>query len=109
MAAADQAEVGGGVNEAAAVGHGGGRTTGVHNVVGIVVGVALFGGLAGGDDAQLGVDDQLNALGQVVGDHGGQADTQIDDIAVLQFFRAALGDKAFDFGLFHYFLSPSTM
>ena len=109
MAAADQAEVSSGINEAAAVGHGGGRTTGVHNVVGIVVGVALFGGLAGGDDTQLSMDDQLNAFGQVVGDHGGQADAQIHHVAILQFFCAALGDKAFDFGLFHYFLSPSTM
>ena len=40
---------------------------------------------------------------------GGQADAQIHDVAVLQFFGAALGDKAFDLGLFHYFLSPSTM
>ena len=67
-AAADQAEVGGGVDEAAAEGHGGGSTAGVHNVIGIVVGVAFLGGLARGDDAQLGVDDQLNALGEIVGD-----------------------------------------
>ena len=109
MAAADQAEVGGGVDEAAAESHGGGAAAGIHNVVGIIVGVALLGGHTGGDDTQLSVDDHLNALRQIVGDQGGQADAQIHDVAVLQLFGAALGDKAFDLGLFHYFLSPSTM
>ena len=109
MAAADQAEIGSGIDKAAAVSHGSNAATGIDDVVGIIVGVALFGGSAGGNDTQLSVDDQLHILGQVVGDQGGQADAQIDDIAVLQFFGAALGDKAFDLGLFHYFLSPSTM
>ena len=109
MAAADQAEVGGGVDEAAAESHGGGRTTGIHHVVRIVIVVAFLGGLAGGDDTQLSVDDQLHVLGQIVGDQGGQADAQVHDVAVLQLFGAALGDKAFDLALFHYFLSPSTM
>ena len=109
MAAADQAKVGSGINETAAESHGGRRAAGVHNVVGIVIGVALFGRLAGGNDTQLSMDDQLNALRQVIGDHGGQADAQVHDVAVLQLFGAALGNKAFDLGLFHYFLSPSTM
>ena len=64
---------------------------------------------AGGDDTQLSVDDQLHVLGQIVGDQGGQADAQVHDVAVLQLLGAALGDKAFDLALFHYFLSPSTM
>ena len=109
MAAADQAEVGGRINEAAAVSHGGGGAAGIHHVIGIVIGVALLGGHTGGDDTQLSVDDHLNALGQIVGDQGGQANAQVHDVAVLQLFGAALGDKAFDLGLFHYFLSPSTM
>ena len=109
MAAANQAEVGSGINEAAAESHAGNAAAGVDDVVGIIVSIALFGGSTGRDDTQLSVDDQLNALGQVGGDHGGQADTQIDDIAVLQLFCAALGNKGFDFRLFHYFLSPSTM
>ena len=109
MAAADQAEVAGGVDEAAAIGHGGGAAAGVHNVVRIVVLVALLGGLACGDDTQLSVDDYLNALGQVVGDQGGQTDAQIHDVAIFQLFGAALGNKALDLRLFHYFLSPSTM
>ena len=109
VTAADQAEVGGGVDEAAAESHGGGRTTGIHHVVRIVIVVAFLGGLAGGDDTQLSVDDQLHVLGQIVGDQGGQADAQVHDVAVLQLFGAALGDKAFDLALFHYFLSPSTM
>ena len=109
VAAADQAEVAGGIDETAAVGYGSRAAAGVHNVVGIVIGVALFGRLAGGDDTQLSMDDQLNALRQVIGDHGGQADAQVHDVAVLQLFGAALGNKAFDLGLFHYFLSPSTM
>ena len=78
-------------------------------MVRIVIGVTLLGGGAGTHDAQLGMDDQLNALGQISGDHGGQTDAQVDDVAVLQLFGAALGDEAFDFRLFHYFLSPSTM
>ena len=109
VAAADQAEVGGRINEAAAVSHGGGGAAGIHHVIGIVIGVALLGGHTGGDDTQLSVDDHLNALGQIVGDQGGQANAQVHDVAVLQLFGAALGDKAFDLGLFHYFLSPSTM
>ena len=109
MAAADQAEVGGGVDEAAAVGHGGGGAAGVDDVVGIVILVALLGCLTRGDDAQLSVDNQLHVFGQIVGDHGGQTDAQIDDVAVLQLFGAALGDKPLDLASFHYLLSPSTM
>ena len=109
MAAADQAEVAGGVDEAAAIGHGSGAAAGVHNVVRIIVLVALLGCLACGDDAQLSVDDQLHALGQIVGDQGGQTDAQIYDVAIFQLFGAALGNKALDLRLFHYFLSPSTM
>ena len=75
----------------------------------IVVLVALLGCLACGDDTQLSVDDQLHALGQVVGDQGGQTDAQIYDVAIFQLFGAALGNKALDLRLFHYFLSPSTM
>ena len=48
---------------AAAIGHGSGAAAGVHNVVRIIVLVALLGCLACGDDAQLSVDDQLHALG----------------------------------------------
>ena len=64
---------------------------------------------SGGDDTQLSVDDQLHALGQIVGDQGGQTDAQIHDVAIFQLFGAALGNKALDLRLFHYFLSPSTM
>ena len=109
VTAADQTEVGSGVDETAAESHRGGRTTGVHHMVGIIVGVAFLGGLTGGDDTQLSMDDQLHILGQIVGDQGRQTDTQVDNVAVLQLFGAALGDKAFDLALFHYFLSPSTM
>ena len=109
MAAADQAEVGSGIDEAAAVSHGSNAATGIDDVVGIIVGVALFGRGTSGNNTQLGVDNQLHILRQVVGDQGGQANAQIHDVAVLQLFGAALGDKAFDLGLFHYFLSPSTM
>ena len=69
----------------------------------------ILGRLSGGDDTQLSVDDYLNALGQVVGDQGGQTDAQIYDVAIFQLFGAALGNKALDLRLFHYFLSPSTM
>ena len=88
---------------------GGNAAAGIDDMIGIVVGVALLGSGAGGNDTQLSVDDQLHALGQIGRDHGGKADAQVDDIAVLQFFRAALGNKALDLRLFHYFLSPSTM
>ena len=44
-----------------------------------------------------------------VGDQGGQTDAQIYDVAIFQLFGAALGNKALDLRLFHYFLSPSTM
>ena len=44
MAAADQAEIGSGIDKAAAVSHGSNAATGIDDVVGIIVGVALFGG-----------------------------------------------------------------
>ena len=109
MAAADQAEVGGGIGEGAIESHAGGSAAGIGHMVRHIVGVALLGVSAGTDDTQLGMDDQLNALGQVAGDHGGQADTQVDHVAVLQFFCTTLGNKAFDLRLIHYFFSPSTM
>ena len=64
---------------------------------------------AGANDTQLSMDNQLNALGQISGDQGGQANTQIDHVAVLQFLSATLGNKAFDLTLIHYFVSPFTM
>ena len=44
MAAANQAEIGSGIDEAAAVSHGSNAAAGIDDVVGIIVGVALFGG-----------------------------------------------------------------
>ncbi len=43
MAAANQAEIGSGIDEAAAVSHGSNAAAGIDDVVGIIVGVSLFG------------------------------------------------------------------
>ena len=109
MTAADQAEVCCGVDEPAAERCGGDVAARVDDMVRIVVRIALFRRCACADDAELGMDDEVDALRQEGGDHGGQADAEVDDVAVLQFFRAALCDKGFDFRLIHYLLTPSTM
>ena len=43
----------------------------------------------------------MDALGQIVGDQGGQTNAQVDHVAVLQLLGNALGDKAFDLRFFH--------
>ena len=107
--AANETEVRCGVDEAAAERHGCDVAARVDDVVRIVVRVLGLRRRACADDAELGMDDKVNALGKEAGDHGGKADAEVDDVAVLQFFRAALCDERFDFVLIHYFLSPSTM
>ena len=89
MTAADQTEVGSGVDETAAESHGGGRTTGVHHVVGIIVGVAFLGGLTGGDDTQLSMDDQLHILGQIVGDQGSRPMPRLTTSPFFSLWRSA--------------------
>ena len=98
MTAADHTEGGGGVNEAAAHTDTGGRTAGIHHVQWIVVPCV---GRSSANNAVLGLKDHLNAFRQIVGNHGGQADAQIYQIAVAEFFCHTLGDKAFDFASIH--------
>ena len=98
MAAADQAEGDGGVDEAAAVTHSGGGAAGVHHVDGILV---LVGDSAGADDAVLALEGDVHPFRQIVGDQGGQADTQVDHVAVLQLLGHTGGDERFDLRLFH--------
>ncbi len=43
----------------------------------------------------------MDPLRQIVGYQGGQADAQVDHIAVLQLLGDARGDKALDLRLFH--------
>ena len=97
MAAADQAEGHGGVDEAAAGDNAGGRAAGVH----IVDGIGVLTGGGGADGAVLGLEGHMDALRQIVGDQGGQTDAQVDHIAVLQLLGHAGGDKTFDLRLFH--------
>ena len=107
VAAADEAEGGGGVDVAAEDGGLGGGAAGVN----LEVGVGLLGGGlgAGADDAVLGLEDHVDALGQVGGNQGGQADAQVDHVAVLQLLGHALGNKGLDLRLIHYTFPPSTM
>ena len=107
MAAADKAEGGGGVDVAAEGSGLGGLSAGV----GLIAGVGLLGrGLgSGADDAVLGLENHMYPLRQVGGYQGGQADAQVDHVAVLQLLGDALGNKALDLRLFHYAFPPSTM
>ena len=79
--------------------------------VGLIAGVGLLGrGLgSGADDAVLGLENHMHPLRQVGGYQGGQADAQVDHVAVLQLLGDALGNKALDLRLFHYAFPPSTM
>ena len=108
MAAADQAEVGGGIGEAAAEGDGSGGAAGVDHVQGIIVGIAGHRSGALADNAQLSVDADLDALGQVLGAQGGQTHAQIDDKAVLQLVGNTTGNVILHILLIHYFCT-STM
>ena len=107
MAAADKAEGGGGVDVAAEGSGLGGLSAGV----GLIAGVGLLGrGLgSGADDAVLRLENHMHPLRQVGGYQGGQADAQVDHVAVLQLLGDALGNKALDLRLFHYAFPPSTM
>ena len=96
VAAPDQAEGGGGVDERAAHGDGGGRAARVAHVEVVDLGLAARAG-----HAQLGLQDDVHIIGQVGGDHGGQADAQVDKIAVLELLGGPLGDKALNHSLFH--------
>ena len=107
MAAADKGEGGGGVNVAAALGRLSGRSAGVRLVEGLRLVGSGFG--AGADNAVLGLQDDVHALRQVGGNHRGQADAQVDHVAVLQLGGDTLGNKALDLRLFHYSFPPSTM
>ena len=98
MAAADQAEGGCGVDERAAGDDAGGAAARIHIVDGIGVFLAGRGGTNG---TVLSLEGHMDALGQIVGDQGRQTDAQIDDVAILELLRNALGDKAFDLRLFH--------
>ena len=44
---------------------------------------------------------QLNTLGQEVRNHGGDTDTQVNDVAVLQLLGNTSGDKTLDLRLIH--------
>ena len=79
--------------------------------VGLIAGVGLLGrGLgSGADDAVLRLENHMHPLRQVGGYQGGQADAQVDHVAVLQLLGDALGNKALDLRLFHYAFPPSTM
>ena len=90
MAAADDGEALLRAEEVAVGGVGDVSAAGVDDVH---VLAALLGSAQQAGEAVLGVEDDGHALGQAVGHHGGQADAQIGDVAVLKFFRRALGDS----------------
>ena len=59
--------------------------------------------------ANLSLQDHMHVLRQISRNHGGQTDSQVHEIAVLEFLCNTLCNIAFDESLFHYLLPPSTM
>ena len=89
VAAADHREGRGGVEVAAAGDERDGLVAGVGAVA---VLAARLGRGADADGAVLGLDDDVDALGDVVGDQGRQADAEVDDLPVLELAAGAGGD-----------------
>jgi hypothetical protein len=83
VAAADHAEGGGGVEDAAAGQHGDGLLAGVDEV-GVLL--ALVGERAHAEQPVFALQDHTDAVGQVVGYQCGDADAEVDVVAVVQFF-----------------------
>ena len=78
--------------------------------------LALFGGGTHADHTVLGLKNDMYTFGKIVGDECRKADTEVDDIAVMQLLSRALGDKGFNLFFFHcyydltcYFFSILTM
>ena len=86
MAAADEAERIGLVDDAAALDDGGGLAAGVYQVG---IGVIPGRGGAAADNAYLRLEPELNALGQVVGAHQGNAYTEVNKVPILEELSAA--------------------
>jgi hypothetical protein len=88
VAAADHGEAGGAVEEAAAGQDGDGLFAGVDDL-GIFF--ALVGEGAHAQQTVFGVQPDRDALGQVVGHQGGDADAEVDGVTVFELGRRAGG------------------
>ena len=56
---------------------------------------------AGTDDAVLGLQGNMHALGQIGRNQGGKTDAQVNNVAVLQLLGNTSGNKALDHRLIH--------
>ena len=61
----------------------------------------LIGHGCGAENAVLALENDMYAFGKIIGDEGGNADTEVDDIAVLELLGYSLCDKGFDLILIH--------
>ena len=98
VATTDDAEGGSAVEGASAGGHGDVATT---SVDGEGVFLALFGGGAHANHAVFGLEHHLHTFRQVVGDEGGQTDTEVHNVAIMHLFGGTTGDKGFDVFFIH--------
>ena len=98
MSATDNAERGGAVEGAGLVGISDVTAAGV-NQPGVFF--SLFGGGTHAYHTVLGLENDMYAFRQIVGDKCRKSDTKIDDITVFKLFGSTTGDKGFNFAFFH--------
>lgn len=98
MAAANECERGGTVDEACAGCCCGGAAACINNVERIAVFVR-YG--AGADGAVLALKDNMNVFGKICGNEGGKTDAEVDNIAVFKFFCNTRCDERLYLSLIH--------